>query len=364
MKVLNISLERKLFSSGSKAVKRVLEYCKLFDRFDLIIPTGRGYAGTEIENMKIVPTDSISKFFYIFDAYRIGKNMMKKRKYDVITAQDPFETGIIAFLLAKKFKTKLQIQLHGDYFGSVFWRKENILNRIRYCLGKYIIKKADAIRAVSKRVEKSLIDMSIMPEKIVTIPIYTPTENTTPNQKKNGKFIFLTVGRLAPEKNMEIQIEAMKEIIKENRDVELWIVGEGPEKKKLEAKIKKFRLEGMVKFFGWQENMAEYYHQASAFLLTSNYEGWGLAVIEAAGFGLPIIMTDVGCAGEVIKNRQNGIVIKIGDKKSLTAAMLELLQNPDLRVKIGDEAKKAALSLPGREQNFHSFKKSFDILFK
>ena len=91
----------------------------------------------------------------------------------------------------------------------------------------------------------------------------------------NSKFIFLTVSRLAPVKNISLQIRAMAELIKKYPNTELWIVGDGAEKSNLKSKISKLKLENNVKLLGWQNNPDEFYSQADAFLLTSNYEGWG-----------------------------------------------------------------------------------------
>ena len=75
-----------------------------------------------------------------------------------------------------------------------------------------------------------------------------------------------------------------------------------------------------------------------------------MAVIEAASFDLPIIMTDVGCAGEVIKNEESGLIIPIGDRQSLVRAMEILLRDESLRQRIGDGARQAAAALPSKQE--------------
>ena len=87
-----------------------------------------------------------------------------------------------------------------------------------------------------------------------------------------------------------------------------------------------------------------------------------MAIIEAASFGLPIIMTDVGCAGEIIKNEESGIIIPVGDKKALAAAMTKLIQNKNFGKKMGEQAQRTVLSLPNQEQNLVLYKKSFNNL--
>jgi glycosyltransferase involved in cell wall biosynthesis len=365
MKILNIGLDKKLFLPKSQTQERVLGYSKLFERFDLIVLSGRGYKNIEFENMLISPTNSFSKLGYLFDAYILGKKMIKKYKHDIISAQDPFEIGLIAWLLAKKYGLKLQVQIHGDYFGSPYWKKESLMNNVRYYLGKYIIKKADGVRVVSNRTKESLIKFGLTPEKISVAPIYVSVSdksNIAKIKKDFDKFIFLTVGRLVPVKNIFLQIEAMNQIMETYPKTELWIVGEGPEREKLEYESKKFKIDKNIKFFGWKDNLGEFYQQADAFLLTSNYEGWAMVAIEAASFGLPIIMTDVGCAGEIIKDGESGVIIKVGDREVLLTAMKKLIEDKDFGKKIGERAKEEVLSLPGQEQNLNLHKQSFNNL--
>jgi len=102
----------------------------------------------------------------------------------------------------------------------------------------------------------------------------------------------------------------MEKVVEKYSQAELWIVGDGKQRQALKHEVET-RLIASVKFQGWQDDLDKFYNQADAFLLTSNSEGWGMVVVEAASFGLPIIMTDVGLAGEVIKDGESGIVIPV-----------------------------------------------------
>ncbi|OGZ34770.1 MAG: hypothetical protein A2174_02410 [Candidatus Portnoybacteria bacterium RBG_13_41_18] len=248
------------------------------------------------------------------------------------------------------------------------------------------MKKADGIRVVSQRVKKSLGQMGVAEEKISEVPIYTDNTVLLPERspqgevegledpsmrpvkigaysgnKKIDKFIFLTVGRLVKVKNIKMQIEAMTETIKQRPDAELWIVGDGPERQKLKVKSYELKVESNIKFLGWQVDLENFYRQADVFLLTSNYEGWGLAAVEAASYGLPIIMTNVGCAGELIKDGINGLVVPVGDQKKLTEAMGQLIVDKELREALGQNAAKSVRNLLNKEENLALYKKSFEL---
>jgi len=99
-------------------------------------------------------------------------------------------------------------------------------------------------------------------------------------------------------------------------------------------------------------------------LLTSNYEGWGIVVVEAAAYGLPIIMTDVGCAGELIKNGESGIIIPVVDQKELEKEMIRLVDDTELREKLGRGAKQAIKKLPTKEETLKLYKKSWEKAVK
>ena len=140
----------------------------------------------------------------------------------------------------------------------------------------------------------------------------------------------------------------------------MWIVGDGAEKSNLKSKISKLKLENNVKLLGWQNNPDEFYSQADAFLLTSNYEGWGMVAVEATIFGLPIIMTDVGCAGELIENEKSGLVVPVKNQTKLQEAMIRLISDDNLRNKLAEGAFLAIKNLPSKEETMALYKQSWE----
>jgi len=111
------------------------------------------------------------------------------------------------------------------------------------------------------------------------------------------------VSRLEKEKNIPLAISAMKDMTKKYPKIGLVIVGSGSEKKNL-------KLNNNVVLDGWRdkETIYSYYKSADLLLVTSDYEGYGLTIIEALASGLPVLSTDVGIAreaGACITNRNN-----------------------------------------------------------
>ena len=111
---------------------------------------------------------------------------------------------------------------------------------------------------------------------------------------------------------------------------------------------------------GWQNNPEKFYSQADAFLLTSDYEGWGMVAVEAASYGLPIIMTDVGCAGELIENEKSGLVVPVNNQVRLEEAMVRIINDDNLRKKLAEVAISVVKKLPSKEETMALYKQSWE----
>ncbi|MBI4709148.1 MAG: glycosyltransferase family 4 protein [Candidatus Portnoybacteria bacterium] len=110
-----------------------------------------------------------------------------------------------------------------------------------------------------------------------------------------------------------------------------------------------------------RNDLASYYKSADLFLLTSNYEGWGLVVAEAMAGGCPIVMTDVGCAGELVKDGENGLIVKVGDKTVIAAAVESLIENPEKLRAIKQNNLEKAKAFRTKEEYLNRYKKSWEI---
>lgn len=375
MKILSLGLDNSVLNKTSALARRAVEYGNLVERYDVIVPSAKNEKIELSGKTLVYGSGGGNKLGRLVKICWLAKKLLRGEKYDIITVQDQYYLALIGLRLARKFKIGLEIQVHGfeKFYG------------LRKLIAKYVLSRARAVRCVSQRLKKQLIgQFGVKEEKITVAPIYVDTVLPLPaprsklafvefdqrlphrpdygaSRNDTNAFIFLTVGRLAPVKNIGLQIAAAREVIKRHPETELWIVGDGPERKNYELLIADYELNNNIKLPGRQENLENYYKAADAFILTSDSEGWGLAVIEAARSGLPIIMTDVGCAGEVIKNGESGLVVPIGGKEELAEAMLKIIEDENLRKKFGINAKLAAGRLPDKRQTLERYKKSWKI---
>lgn len=358
MKLLVFGLDNSILDKNSALAKRTIEYGALVEEYVIITPAKENKMVQLSDNASAHGVKSKNKILGLLKIYKLAKKIIKEEKIDVISAQDQYYLGFVGLKLARKFNLGLEIQVHGfEKFSG-----------LRKMIAKYILPRADSVRVVSQRLKKRMTDeFGVAENKIMVVPICVELKimNNEPRIKnKNDKFIFLTVGRLVPVKNIGMQIGAMEEVVKKYSNVELWIIGEGSERKNIESMIKNLELGGKVKLLGWRNDVKKYYDQADVFLLTSHSEGWPLVILEAANYGLPIIMTDVGSAGELIINNESGIVIPVSDEVKLKEAMLSLIKNFELRKKLGEGARRAVNNLPAKEKILELYKKSWELALK
>lgn len=163
-----------------------------------------------------------------------------------------------------------------------------------------------------------------------TIVIYNPVSDQVfnlPTPQKENRII--SIGKLYPQKNQKMLIEAFSKVSEKFKDLELFIYGEGPLRQQLTELIQKYKLEGRVYLPGIDDSIIGKMNNSKLFCMTSNYEGMSNALIEAVCVGLPIITTDVSGAKEIINNGVNGEIVGVGEKDEFAATISRLLSDED-----------------------------------
>lgn len=334
MNILSISSDRKVFEQGSAVRSRLLEYGRLVDEIHVIVlskKSSRFHQESFRPNIFLYPTNARTKSGYILCALKQAVKLKKHGVHiDVVTAQDPFELGLIAFFVARILGAKLHLQVHTDFMSS-FFTQESFVNHVRVRIAKMLLPRADAVRVVSERIKNSLVSVHIAHMRV--LPIFTDTAHNakiSPHhdlKKKYPQFEkhILMTSRLSREKNVELALDVMKDIIVKHPKIGLIIVGSGPEEQSLKKYAAKNNLQHNVIFEGWQDELFSYYKTANLFVSTSNYEGYGMTIVEALSAGCPVVMTDVGCAGEVVHHGKNGLIVPVGDKGVLERTVLHVV---------------------------------------
>ena len=369
MKILIISSDKNLFKKGSIVQARHKTYGSLVDEIHVVVFASKklGFSKQKIgQNIWVYPTNSIGRPLYIIDAVKIVWKIINNKKHGwLITTQDPFETGLVGLTVRVIKKIPFHLQFHTDVFNDR-WIKENMLNRIRYIIMLFIIPFADGFRVVSKQVVQNLIKKGVSEEMITYTPVYSDVRLFQDEQKNYGeknKEILYT-GRFVKEKNLPFLLRAFAIVSKKDAGAKLVLVGDGPLRSSLTALSKKLGINERVKFVPWTDNLVSYYKTASVFVLPSYYEGWGRVVVESLAAGTPVIMTDVGCAGEVVRDSIEGFIIRHDDEQQLSEKIILILEDKELRNDMSKRGKERVSQLLSQEETLQLYKKSWELAYE
>ena len=151
----------------------------------------------------------------------------------------------------------------------------------------------------------------------------------------NGTFLIGFVGRLHPQKGVEILLEAFARCHPEHKNSFLLIVGEGELQNRLEAYATSLGITNQILFLGSRKEIPEILVSLDLFVLPSLWEGLPMVLLEAMAAGLPVIATSVGGTPEVVVDGTTGYLVPPEDADKLATAILQLAENPELRMNFG-----------------------------
>jgi len=171
--------------------------------------------------------------------------------------------------------------------------------------------------------------------------IINPIDSNIPNPYDGEREkTIVSVARLDPQKNHKLLIDSFAEISDRIKDYDLKIYGVGSQQNMLQELIDSYGLNNRIKLMGYFDNVLDRIRKASLFVLPSDYEGISNSLLEALALGLPVVSTDhpIGGARLLIKPGENGLLTPVGDKDRLKAAMLKVIEDSDIAMKLSNNA--------------------------
>lgn len=246
----------------------------------------------------------------------------------IISTRDLFNN-----LLSKYKKNQLTIGWeHNHHHGDMKYAKK-IVNSV---------KSLDYFVLVSNNL-KEFYEKELPNTKCVYIPNTLDSISKTVSNLKEKRLV--SVGRLSKEKGYIDLLDMSKTIFKDNKDWHLDIVGDGSERETLEKYIKDNNLSKNVTLHGFRDKdyINKLLSKSSIYLMTSYTESFGIVLIEAMNYGLPLVAFDQAEGAREIITKKNGYLIDNRDKSKYIEKVNELINDYDLRVKLGTEGKKDSL---------------------
>ncbi len=371
-----LSLDRSLLDSESAGADRFRGYARYADEIHVVIPTMDDTREriSLAPTIHLYPTASPARWRYYIDIPAVASSILKNADTNewILTTQDPFDLGILGWWIARAHRIALHVQDHQDCFSGAWWRSRSLANRIRYHIGRFVLKRAHAIRVVSKRSRSALVALGILESKIAIVPMYTPIKHIESAQptfdlhERYGRdsFIALYIGRFSPEKDLGFLLDAFEQVAETAPRVHLVMVGSGNNDASVKARAATSIHADRIHIEGWSDDIVSYLKTADVLLLSSRYEGWGRVLIEALAGRLPIVTTDVGCVGEVVRDEETALVVPVGDTDAFARALERLVKDESLRMRFKENVPRALAGLMSREETDRAFFASIEQALK
>ncbi len=267
-------------------------------------------------------------------AYWRGRNQLVKlfRERNVSVVQSFFvEAHLLAGNAARKAGVPLIISSRRN-LGHSYDLKErmllNLANRYPHLFLANSLAVADAICKIEG------LDRTRL--RVVYNGIATKSSEA---RKEGDRPTIVMVANLRPVKEIDTLLKALPSVVARFPDLRARIVGEGPERNRLEALVDQLRLQANVEFVGGTSNVGSAIAGAQVGVLTSRSEGFSNAILEYMRESLPVVATNVGGNREAVEDGKTGYLFEVGDSLALANHLIRLLEDSSLARKLGDSGR-------------------------
>jgi glycosyltransferase involved in cell wall biosynthesis len=207
---------------------------------------------------------------------------------------------------------------------------------------------ADRVVTCSEAVRRRLLEIGLPAEKVVTVPNGVEAgrfSDASPRDSLRDSLGILprqmvvgTVGRLdEPVKGLGTLVEAMRGVVGRIPEAVCLVVGDGPSRASLENSVKERSLAGSIRFLGERRDVPDLLQALDLYVQPSLLEGFGLSALEAMASGKAVVASRAGGLPEVVVEGETGVLVPPGDAESLSRAILDLLEDPGRRSRLGEQ---------------------------
>ena len=352
---------------------RHIEYAKQAGKLTMIVSSFRHEKLTPTvisEHLDVYPTNSGNKPMFVWDAYRIGMKQCEKTKFDLIVSQDPFATGLVAVLLKRRFGVPVLMGNHSLFIDNPYWIKEKPLQYFLFNrLAKWLIFIADGLRVVNPYEKEKYEALGILSSRIWFQPTPVPIEQflKKPSEESllvlrrqlglENKRVLMWVGDPTQlVKDLTTLFKAFEIVCRNIPDVVLLLVGDFSKANHYQKEVGQMNVAEKVKFAGRisHESLPGFYYLSDIYVHSSRYEGLAKVMVEASACGKPIISTQFPGVEAIVQDGETGLLTKIGDSNEFAAKVIELLQNVQMRERIGAQAREYVMARFGRNNMINS----------
>jgi glycosyltransferase involved in cell wall biosynthesis len=257
-------------------------------------------------------------------------NHINKHKHDVVIGVHVFLSFHLASI-SKDIKATTIGWMHNSYEAFFYGKNAYIKNQEKRF--KHQMKSLDKIIVLSDSDKKKFRDKL----GIETERIYNPLTIDSDSSGEYASKKFIAVGRYVPQKGFDILIKAFAKFALKDTEWSLDIIGDGPEKKRLEKLIDNNSLTGRVTLHPFTKHIESFYRRSSIFVLSSRWEGFGLVLFEAMQHRLPLIAPNIPVVNELLSGKKFAVIFENKNHEELADKMKLISNSPDL-AELGNQA--------------------------
>lgn len=233
--------------------------------------------------------------------------------------------------VAKEFSRNLhQLEAKGKFYKTIaYFLKRRVWLSIKKYDKLVVLTNEDAKKW--ERIKTAIVIPNALP--------FYPDKTSNCSEKK-----IISVGRIAEQKGYDLLVRCWKIVIQKHPDWEINVFGEGELKDSLEYEINLLRINESFHLLPPTSEIVNKYINSSFYVMSSRFEGFGMVLIEAMACGIPCISFDCPSGpSEIITNNKDGILVENGNIEHLANAICFLIENEDIRKKMGVQARKNVL---------------------
>jgi glycosyltransferase involved in cell wall biosynthesis len=282
----------------------------------------------------------LSMFSFFPTSLRTGYTLLHTRPFDLVHSMFAIPSAPSGFLLAKRFRLPHVLSILG---GDVYDPSKRLSPHrapLLHATVKKLLADSDRVIAMSSDIVARAVTHYGVTRQIDMIPhgirppLFAPKTRADLGYHRDA-ILLTTVGRLIPRKAVHELLAIVREVA--NPKVHLVIIGDGPERPKLEALAKGWQVAERVHFLGNVSDEAKFQvlNIADIYLSSTQHEGFGLVFLEAMAVGLPIVSYDNGGQVDFLVDDKTGFLVKLGDHQTLVQRTQTLIDNGALRQRIG-----------------------------
>ncbi len=229
------------------------------------------------------------------------------------------------------------------------WYDNDLAVRVYGAVDRWVLRRFDEVVAVSAEVQSRLLQGGVAASsvRIIRNGVSVPdlTRNGDPKTREEGRLRVGLVGRLAPEKGIDIFLEAASRTAQKHPEADFVVAGEGPERGALAELLRKLDLNGRATLLGQQTDMRSFYQSLDVLVSASRQEGLPMALLEGMALGLPVVATAVGEVPQVVADGETGYLVEPGVPEAVAQAMDKLLCDAGLRERFGGAGRRRVLEM-------------------